>query len=680
MSDANPSPAFDHTLFLSEALRNRIRQNPNDARSHYEAGDEHRRSGRIEAALIAFQTAARLAPTVAVAPFQVGNVFYALGRFEEAAAAYLRSQEIEPQADTANNLGNTYARLDRLFDAVKAFERAIELNPELIPAYINLGQAQLTRKKYLEAMNALMPALSRNPRHAKGQALLAETLFAMGNFESAADCYEKAVESNPDDVDLRTAFGVALTRVGKFKQAAEQYTLALQKHPDDPILYNNLGEVNRSRGQITESLFCFYKALELKPDVPETHSNMILTMQYDPSVSAEQLLNEGRFWAQRHAAGITRLPAPERSRDPERKLRVGFVSADLGRHPVGRFLEPVLKHRDKSRTETFCYSVGLVDDEQTTQLRILADHWLAAVDLSNEALAAQIRADEIDILIDLAGHTAEHRLLMFAAKPAPVQASWAGFSGTTGLKEIDYVIADRWVVPREEEQNFSERIVRLPHCYVPFTAPEPDVPVAPLPAASNLFITFGCFNNLAKVTPQVVHLWADVLRAVPNSRLFLKTRALGDEAIREALTEKFAEHLITPERLRLEGSTPRSELLAAYGEVDIGLDPFPFNGGITTLESLWQGVPVVSLRGNRFVGHATESFLQNVKLGDWVAPTRAEYLSIAQAKAGDVAELAKLRSGLRAQMQTSPLAAGEPFVREFETALRTMWRDWCANR
>lgn len=679
MSDANPSPAFDHTLFLSEGLRNRIRQNPADARSHYEAGDEHRRAGRIEAALAAFETAARLAPTVAVARFQVGNALYALGRYEEAAAAYVRSQELDPQADTANNLGNTYARLDRLFDAVQAFEAAIKLNPEMIPAYINLGQAQLTRKKHLEAMNALMPALSRNPRHAKGQALLSETLFAMGNFESAADCYEKAVASNPDDVDLRTAFGVALTRVGKFKQAAEQYTLALQQRPEDPLLYNNLGEVNRSRGQITESLFCFYKALELKPDVPETHSNMILTMQYDPSVSAEQLLNEGRFWAQRHTAGIARFPAPRRDRDPERKLRVGFVSADLGRHPVGRFLEPVLKHRDKSRFETFVYSVGLVDDEQTTQLRVLSDHWLAAVDLSNEALAERIRADEIDILIDLAGHTAEHRLLMFAAKPAPVQASWAGFSGTTGVAEIDYVIADRWVVPPEEERNFSERIVRLPRCYVPFTPPEPDVPVEPLPAATNRFITFGSFNNLAKVTPQVVQLWAEVLRAVPNSRLFLKTRALGDEAMRDALTAKFGEHLVGPERLRFEGAAPRSELLAAYGEVDIGLDPFPFNGGITTLESLWQGVPVVSLRGNRFVGHATESFLQNAGLGDWVARDRAEYLARAQNKAADVPALAKLRTNLRPQMEAAGLIAGEPFVREFEAALRTMWRTWCAK-
>lgn len=679
MSDANPSPAFDHALFLSEGLRNRIRQNPADARSHYEAGDEHRQAGRIEAALAAFETAARLAPTVAVAQFQVGNANYALGRYDAAITAYTRSQELEPQADTANNLGNTYARLDRLFDAVKAFESAIQLNPEMIPAYINLGQAQLTRKKYLEAMNALMPALSRNPRHAKGQALLAETLFAMGNFESAADCYARAVESSPEDVDLRTAFGVALTRVGRFKQAAEQYTLALQQRPDDPILYNNLGEVHRSRGQITESLFCFYKALELKPDVPETHSNLILTMQYDSSVSAEQLLKEGRFWAQRHTTGITRLAAPERDCDPERKLRVGFVSADLGRHPVGRFLEPVLKHRDKSRTETFVYSVGLVDDEQTTQLRVLSDHWLAAVDLSNDALAERIRADEVDILIDLAGHTAEHRLLMFATKPAPVQASWAGFSGTTGLNEIDYVIADRWVVPKDEEQYFTERVVRLPNCYVPFTPPLPDVPVAPLPAATNRFITFGSFNNLAKVTPQVIQLWAEVLRAVPNSRLFLKTRALGDEAIRDAVTAKFGEHLIAPERLRLEGSAPRSELLAAYGEVDVGLDPFPFNGGITTLESLWQGVPVVSLRGNRFVAHATESFLQNARLGDWVAPTRAEYLAIAQAKAGNAAELAKLRAGLRAQMESSHLAAGEPYVRDFEAALRTMWREWCAK-
>jgi predicted O-linked N-acetylglucosamine transferase (SPINDLY family) len=527
-------------------------------------------------------------------------------------------------------------------------------------------------------MNALMPALSRNPAHPKATALLAETLMGLGNLESAADCYGRGVELSPDDVDLRTAYGVALTRLGRFKEAAEQYTLALQRRPNDPLLYNNLGEVNRSRGQITESLFCFYKAIELDPKQSETHSNMMLTMQYDPSVSSEQLVNEGRFWAQRHAMGVRRLPKPQRDRSPERKLRVGFVSADLGRHPVGRFLEPVLQYRDPAQLETFCYSVGRVEDEQTTRLQQLVDHWVPATGLSNDDLAQKIRADEIDILIDLAGHTADNRLLVFAAKPAPVQASWAGYSGTTGLPEIDYVIADKWVIPKDEEQYFTERVIRLPHCYVPFQAPEPDVAVGPLPAASTGRITFGCFNNLAKITPAVLQLWADLLRSVPGSQLFLKTKALGDAGIRDGVLQRFAEHFIPPERLRLEGASPRGELLAAYNEVDIGLDPYPFNGGITTLESLWMGVPVVSMRGSRFVGHATESFLRNVGLDDWLATTRAEYLALAQTQAGDLAKLAKVRAGLRATMQNSPLAAGEPFARDFTAGLRKMWHAWCA--
>ncbi|MCE9607508.1 MAG: tetratricopeptide repeat protein [Planctomycetia bacterium] len=685
MSDANPardaqrnpSSAPDETLLLSLELQAQLRLRPDDARLRYEAGEQHRRGGRLQAARAEFAEAARLAPRVSAAHFQLANADYALGRFEEAVAAYERSHELDPQASTANNRGNALAQVRRIDDAIGAFEAALRLDPEFVPAYVNLGQAYTARGEFQQAMNFLMQALSRNPQHPKAQALLGDALSGLNNFESAVDCYAYAVRSNPDDVDVRTSLGVALTRLGRFKEAAEHYTLALQRRPDDPLLFNNLGEVNRARGQITESLFCFYKALELNPQLAETHSNMLLTMQYDASVSSEQLHHESLFWSQRHAAHIPRTTHTGRDRNPERKLRVGFVSADLGRHPVGRFLEPVLKHRDATGFETFCYSVGQIEDEQTAILKTAADHWITAAGLSNDALIERIRTDEIDLLIDLAGHTADHRLMVFAAKPAPVQAAWAGYSGTTGLKEIDYVIADRWTVPREEEPYFAERVVRLPNCYVCLTPPEPDVPVAPLPATASDRITFGCFNNLAKMTPAVVQLWADILRAVSGSRLFLKTKALGDPGVRENVVRMFGEQFIGADRLRLEGSAPREQLLAAYGEVDIGLDPFPFNGGLTTLEALWMGVPVVSLRGNRFVGHATESFLQNMQLGDWVAATRAEYLATAQAWAGDRARLAELRSTLRDRMRNSPLTAAEPFARSFEAALRTMWHAWC---
>ena len=678
MSEAS---SFDHIESLNDPLRAQLRADPNNPKLHYQAGDEHRRSGRLEAALVAFAAAARLAPQVAVAHFQVGNASYALNKLDDAVAAYQRSFALDAQADTANNLGNALARLNRLDEAIASFQSAAHLNPEFLPAQVNLGQAHLTRGEFQLAMNALMPVLSRNPKHPKAQSLLAEALLGLGNVESAADCYARAVETSPDDVDLRIVYGATLTRLGRFKEAAEQYTLGLQRRHDDPILFNNLGEVNRARGQITESLFCFYKALELNPNLAETHSNMLLTMQYDASVSSEQLLNESRFWAQRHTAGVTRLPKlTGRDRNPARRLRVGFVSADLGRHPVGRFLEPVLKHRDPAELETFCYSVGRINDEQTEALRAAADHWITAGSLSPQVLAERIRAEELDILFDLAGHTADNRLLTFAAKPAPIQISWAGYSGTTGLPEIDYVLADRWCIPKDEEQYFTERVLRLPECYVTFTPPEPDVPVGPLPALTNKHITFGSFNNLAKVTPEVVQLWADTLRAVPGSKLFLKTKALGDAGVRDNVVRMFAERFVSADRLRLEGSAPRAELLAAYNEVDLGLDPFPFNGGITTLESLWMGVPVVSLRGNRFVAHATESFLRNAGLEDWTTSSRADYLTFAQTQTADLTKLAAVRSGLRPAMQNSPLLDAKRFAKEFAAAMRKAWQTWCAAK
>jgi len=352
-------------------------------------------------------------------------------------------------------------------------------------------------------------------------------------------------------------------------------------------------------------------------------------------------------------------------------------------HPVGYFLESVLSAlatQAAGRIDWFAYPTQLRSDALTRRLQALCDGWRPAVGLSDERMAKQIHDDGIDILIDLSGHTAHNRLQVFAWKPAPVQASWLGYFATTGVEAIDYWIADPWTVPAGEEKNFIETVWRLPETYLCFTEPEYDIAINPLPAAATEAVTFGCFNHLAKMSDAVVALWAQVLHATPSSRLFLKTRQLGEESMRQHTLERYAAHGITQERLRLEGASPRAELLGAYGQIDIALDPFPYPGGTTSVESLWMGVPVLSLKGDCFLSHIGESILHNAGLEDWIASDCYDYVARAKGHAAELESLAALRKELRTKVLASPLFDAGRFAQHFEQALRGMWVKRCAQQ
>ena len=337
----------------------------------------------------------------------------------------------------------------------------------------------------------------------------------------------------------------------------------------------------------------------------------------------------------------------------------------------------MLARHDKQRFEVFCYSNHSINDDVTVRLRRHADGWRDIVGQTDDAVAQRIREDGIDILVDLAGHTAGNRLLTLALKPAPVQATWIGYIATTGLKAVDYIIGDRYVIPPQDERYYVEQAVRLPHCFLCFTPPQLPIEVSPLPALSGAGITFGCFNNTAKLTPQTIAAWARLLSALPRSRLFLKSTGFGDELTRAHYRDLFAAHGVEAERLKFAGPSPRHEYLAAYREVDVGLDPFPFNGGTTTVEALWMGVPVVTLRGDRFVSRMGESIMMNLGLEECVAGTEDAYIAEAVALASDLPRLAGLRQRLREQLLNSPLCDGPGFARDLETSYRTMWKAWC---
>ncbi len=367
-------------------------------------------------------------------------------------------------------------------------------------------------------------------------------------------------------------------------------------------------------------------------------------------------------------------------RDPERKLRVGLVSADFQSHPVGRFTVAVLPLLDREKIELYAYSETIRPDEITTRIKSAVAVWHETTGLDHKALVQLITDDHIDILVDLGGHTSP-RMQVFAAKPAPVSFSWIGYFATTGLTSIDYVLANRWVVPESEENQWIEKVWRLPDTYLCFAEPAGAGEPTPLPALKRGSVTFGSFNNFPKLSDATLRTWAKVLEAVPDSRLILRSSGRSQEGVNEELTRRLTEFGFDLSRVRLDPTIKDyAAHLRSYGEIDIALDPFPYNGGTTTVEALYMGVPVLVRAGDRYVAHMGESILHNAGLSDWIAASEADYPLLAATKAGDLVALAELRAGMRARMLASPLFDAPRFARNFEDALRGMWRAWCAEQ
>ena len=358
------------------------------------------------------------------------------------------------------------------------------------------------------------------------------------------------------------------------------------------------------------------------------------------------------------------------------RLRIGLVSGDLRNHPVGYFIESLLTQLNPSSVELFAYPTHFIEDELTARIKPHFASWTPLFNKSDQKAARLIHNDGVHILIDLSGHTDHNRLPVFAWKPAPIQISWLGYWATTGVPEIDYLLGDPYVTPYDEANHFTEKIWQLPECIYCLTEPTVALEVEPLPALSTGTITFGCFNNLAKMTNEVVALRAKILKAVPGSKLFLKAKRLGVASGRDAVLERFSCHGITADRLILEGASPRAEYLASYNRMDIALSPFPYGGTTTSAEGLWMGVPVLTKRGDRFMSHVGETIAHNTGLSDWIAADEEEYVAKAVAFSSDLKELAKLRAGLREQILSSPLFNSSRFASHFEKAVWGMWELW----
>jgi predicted O-linked N-acetylglucosamine transferase (SPINDLY family) len=542
-----------------------------------------------------------------------------------------------------------------------------------------LGLQHHQAGRLAEAEAIYRQILAAEPRHADSLHLLGVIGGQVGRMDVAIELTRQAIALAPGIPAYHYNLAEAHRVAGQFDQAIAVYRQAIALKPKFPEARSGLSIALRFTGRLDEAIAVCHQNIASNPESAEANSDLILALNYHPGWNARAIAGEQQRWNVEHGEPLRQFIRPHSNdRTPDRRLRIGYVSGDFREHPVGYNMLPLLARHDHDHFEAFCYAEAARPDGLTDRFRSTAHRWRSSVGLSDEQLAAQIREDRIDILVDLALHTAKNRLLVFARKPAPVQVTFAGYPGSTGLTAIDYRLSDPYLDPPGiDESIYSEKTVRLPHsfwCYDPLDCG--DLPVNNLPAQSNGYITFGCLNNFCKVNDPVLRLWASVLRAVPSSRLILLA---PDGSHRQHTLELLREEGIAFERIEFVSQQPRRKYLELYHRLDLGLDTLPYNGHTTSLDSFWMGVPVVTLVGQTIVGRAGLSQLTNLNLPELIASTLEQHVQIATDLAGDLPRLASLRRTLRHRMETSPLMDAPRFARDVEAAFRSMWRSWCAQ-
>jgi predicted O-linked N-acetylglucosamine transferase (SPINDLY family) len=610
-----------------------------------------------------------------------GLVKFSLGDPAAATALLQRSLQVRPDPSVLSDLGVTLRVQGHFAESEAAYRRALQLDPSLTQALGNLGNVLLDQHRPDEAATVLVEALQRAPDQTWLLRSLALSLMARGASDRAETLLRRALEIDPADADAHETLGALLGPSGRPIEAETHHRAGLPGLRERHRGLSNLAIALQMQARFAEAEKCCREALAIRPDYATGHGNLLFALNYRADLSAETIFAEYRNWDHRHALQLA--PTELRftlDRTSGRRLRVGYVSADFRRHSATFFFEPLLAAHDQRAVELFCYAEVAAPDAVTGRLHDLADHWRSTVGLSDAAMADMIREDRIDVLVDLAGHTAGNRLLVFARKPAPVQVAYLlGHGYSSGLSAMDGFLADAFLAPQNAEALFSERIIRLPRIPLVYAPPAEMPPVDSLPALTNGYVTFGYFGRPERLNNDVIATWALILHDVADSHLVLNTVAFREPAFRDLIAARFAEQGVARERLELICTEPQSRTWAAYGAIDVAIDPFPHNAGTTTIEALWQGVPVVSLAGRPSVGRFGAMILHAVGMDDWVSDDADAYVARCIAAAADLPALARLRAELRPRFAASPLCDAVGLARLVEAAYRGLWDEWCAT-
>lgn len=509
----------------------------------------------------------------------------------------------------------------------------------------------------------------------------ANLLLNDNKYLEALRLYREALDIYPEYARAHYNIGVVLNLLGKTEEAVNSYRKALKAEPGDVEAHYNLGNLLREQGELDGAVASYREALSLRPDYPEAHSNLLFTLNCLPHMPVATYLEEVRCYGRRTSGKVGGRFSEWRCAVKPERLRVGLVSGDLGEHPVGYFLENMLAEIDRTKMELVAYPTYNRDDALTARIRPRFSSWKPLQGKSDEEAAHLIHADGVHVLLDLSGHTRHKRLPVFAWKPAPVQATWLGYLASTGITEMDYIIADSVTVGESQQNHFTEKVWYLPETMFCFSPPLVcNAPATTLPALHNGYITFGSFQNLAKINDDVLTVWGRIFQELPQARLRIQNRMLEYPEIRDKLQRRLSLCGIAPERVTLVKATPRKEYFATHALIDIILDTFPYSGCTTICGALYMGVPTVTLAGETMLARQGASLLTWAGLSDWVALDVDEYVEKAVANSTDLEKLARLRNVLRQQVLASPLFAGQRFARNFEAAMWGMWSRWQGER
>ncbi len=581
----------------------------------------------------------------------LGVIAYKSGDLDNAIDLISRALLIDPNAgEFQYNLAKAMQDKGDAQKALLHYQKALEIHPDLVDAHINLGLLFFNNHQYEEAKIHYKYASQLEPDNYETLFNLAQTLVNLGHYEDAIKCYKKSLLNRPTYI-AQLELGNALYNLGRPEDASEQFNLALD--------------------------------MASGSDKAITFSNILLTLNYSGTRTAENIFNEHLKYSRKFAEPLVPfIPVHNNNSEQERRIKIGYVSGDFRKHSVAFFISPVLEHHNPEQVEVYCYCNNKEKDKLTEQIKNYCHHWRDIYSLSDDKATELIQKDQIDILVDLSGHTSAGRLLVFARKPAPIQVSWIGYPNTTGLSTIDYRITDAYADPiGTTEKYYSERLIRLPGSFSCFSPPDNSPDVGVPPSFNSEVFTFGCFNKLAKITPDSINVWAQILLELPNSQLLLKTAALHESSVRNDLRNNFSTYGVDPSRvICIERDVSQIEHLTKYNQVDIALDTFPYNGTTTTCEALWMGVPVIVLEGNSHVSRVGVSQMINLGLKEHIAQSKEEYVRIAVNLARDSDKLSVLRKKLRENMMMSPLMDAESLTNNIEKAYRDMWKDWCLNQ
>ncbi len=677
-------------------------------------GVAHCQTGDIAQGVERFREAVRTAPDVLEYRLNLGRALNQLGLWQEAERVLTEAHALAPNETGIHTaIARTYLGMGKPGELIARYRGALAERPDDTILKRNAAAVFLQLGRPQEAVSPARAAFAAMPKDEEAGLILASCLAAVGTLEESEQTLMAVLAAAPLNAQAGFQLGIVRSRRGNYEAAASTFEMVVRIAPDhieamDKLagMRLNMGHVSEAisllkrvlalqpnkagarrdfatalahRGSIKEAAERYRSDLALRPDDKETLSEYLFILSLLPSATRREIFDAHAEWGRRH--GAFSPPQYLNAREPEKRLKVGYVSPDFREHSVSYFIEPLLSSHDRGAFEIFCYASGSLFDSASERLKGAGEHWRSLDKCSDDEAFSLIRKDGIDILVDLAGHTASNRLTLFARAPAPVQVTWLGYPETTGVKAIGYKITDAIVSPPGDAERYAtETLLRLSkgfHCY----RPPPGCPeVAPLPCLRAGHVTFGSFSGPHKMNPELIGIWAAVLRAVPDARMLLKCRQFADEPVRDKYTAMFGAAGIAPERLTfMEFSPTTSAHLAQYASMDICLDTFPYSGTTTICEALWMGAPVVTLMGERPASRVGGSLLHEIGMPDLIADNAGDFVAIASDLARDIARLSKLRTGMRDRLKRTPLRDERRFAGEIEATYRNLWHRWCAR-